>query len=330
VGQVLDWYFENIYRTLEGPGVLPFYCDPERVGHFAVAPDELATGKPTALFGFFVAQAMFQARRDVLIMEQQRGMRRRDATSLLSPALLRRKMSESDCAVLASSKEFDRQCSVAKTGLVADCARHHGVRCHVKDATGLLNRVGDMGKLPTSAWLHLLKEGALTRGIEEVTAMSTDPRRRAELLVDRFSRIHRVGRKLATMFVSALSTPPLAPGLTPWFPKIDGNDLVVVDTNVARAVAALRAQPAPSARGYDAAVLWIRNQARAVDLRRFDPALPKYSPRIVQQALYVFCSRSNRASRSDPCADRASECTNCIPRICPFRGSRSAEPRLTA
>ena len=39
----------------------------------------------------------------------------------------------------------------------------------------------------------------------------------------------RVGRKLATMFVSALSTPALAPGLTPWFPDIDGNELVVVD-----------------------------------------------------------------------------------------------------
>jgi len=41
------------------------------------------------------------------------------------------------------------------------------------------------------------------------------------------------------------STPALAPGLTPLFPDINGNVLVVVDTNVARAVDALRKPGAP-------------------------------------------------------------------------------------
>jgi hypothetical protein len=134
--------------------------------------------------------------------------------------------------------------------------------------------------------------------------------------VKRFAQIHRVGRKLATMFVSALSTPALAPGLTPWFPEIDGNDLVVVDTNVARAVDALRKPGAPKT--YQAREEWIREQAALIDLRAFNPALPRHSPRVVQEALYAFCSRSNRLARGDRCAARATPCRGCAPRICPF------------
>ena len=154
------------------------------------------------------------------------------------------------------------------------------------------------------------------------TAVSTilfaegSPTRRAALLVERFARVHRVGRKLAMMFVSALSTPALAPGLTPWFPDIDGNDLVVVDTNVARAVDALR--PPGASKTYDARERWVREQAAQLDLREFRPDLPSYSPRLVQQALYAFCSKSNRVARGEPCAERAVPCAGCAPALCPF------------
>src|SRR5208283_2884813 len=43
------------------PGVLPFYCDPDRVGRFAVDPRALAAGEDNALFKLFVGLSMYQA-----------------------------------------------------------------------------------------------------------------------------------------------------------------------------------------------------------------------------------------------------------------------------
>jgi hypothetical protein len=146
--------------------------------------------------------------------------------------------------------------------------------------------------------------------------------------VERFARVHRVGRKLATMFVSALSTPALAPGLTPWFPGVDGNDLVVVDTNVARAVDALREPGA--AKTYDARERWVREQAARLDLREFRPDLPSYSPRLVQQALYAFCAKSNRVARADACSGRAAPCAGCAPALCPFATSMGGADALAS
>ncbi len=125
------------------------------------------------------------------------------------------------------------------------------------------------------------------------------------------------------MFVSALSTPALAPGLTPWFPDIDGNDLVVVDTNVARAVDALREPGA--AKTYGARVRWVRDQAARLDLRMFRPGLPSYSPRLVQQALYAFGSKSNRIARGDDCSRRRTPCIRCAPDLCPFAARMTQE-----
>jgi hypothetical protein len=187
----------------------------------------------------------------------------------------------------------------------------------VKDATVLFNRMGDMGKLPTSAWLGLWKYGGVRKVIADVCGLEASPTRRAALLVERFTRIHRVGRKIATLFVSALSTRALAPGLTPWFPDIDGNELVVVDTNVSRAVDTLRVKGA--AKTYRAREEWLREQAAHIDLREYRSDLPAYSPRLVQQALYAFCSKSNRSERLDPCAQHSALCADCAPMLCPFQ-----------
>ncbi len=140
-----------------------------------------------------------------------------------------------------------------------------------------------------------------------------------------FARRHQ---EMRTVFVSALSTPALAPGLTPWFPQIDGNELVVVDTNVARAVDALR--PPGASKTYDARERWVSEQAAKLDLRTFEPELPAYSPRVVQEALYAFCSKSNRVARGDACAGRSAPCAECAPTLCPFApfGAASERRRL--
>ena len=223
--------------------------------------------------------------------------------------------------VMAAS--VDETCHQALVGgAQAGLQRQQPRRCEVRVLDGArlptvaFHRMGDMGKLPTSAWLRLWKDGGVRELLANVCRQETVPTKRAALLVKRFAEIHRVGRKLATMFVSALSTPALAPGLTPWFPDVDGNALVVVDTNVARAVDALRKPAAP--KSYDAREAWVREQAALLDLRSFSPALPRYSPRLLQEAFYAFCSRSNRIERGDLCATRSTPCPGCAPRICPF------------
>ena len=48
VGRVVRWYVEHVYRRFEGPGTVPFYCDPARVGHLAVDSEALARGDADA------------------------------------------------------------------------------------------------------------------------------------------------------------------------------------------------------------------------------------------------------------------------------------------
>ncbi len=310
------WYFGNLFGRIEGGGILPYYCDTQRVGRFAVRPDELARGAGEALFRLCVGMAMFQARRDVVIMRQQRMSSAALVRRLTSPSTLRRAIGKNGCPKLASPDLFDLGCDVARIRGAADCGLRPGAMCHVKEATIAFNRTGDMGKLPTSAWLRLWKAGGFRDLLRGALAQEREPTRRAALLVNELARVHRVGRKLATMFVSALSTPALAPGLTPWFPEVDGNELVVIDTNVARGVDALRGVEAP--RTYAARERWIKEEAAKLDLKRFRRDVPSFSPRLVQQALYSFCSKSNRAARGDGCVGLQAPCASCAPALCPF------------
>ena len=313
---VVTWYFALPAEARTGAASLPFYCDPAKIGAFAVDPAALALGDDAALFQLFVTLSMYQALRDVVIMEQQRSLPRSAMRAVADLGSVRRAVTKHACPVLRSADLFEQGCDVTKVGGVVDCGRCPGVPCLVKTGTTTFNRMGDMGKLPTSAWLTRWSGGGVRAVLAEICGEEPSPTRRAELLVHRFAKVHRVGRKLATMFVSALSTRALAPGLTPWFPEIDGNELVVIDTNVAQAVDTLRRRGAPKT--YDARARWVREQAAQLDLREYHPDLPSYSPRLVQQALYAFCSKSNRVARGDACAARSTPCSSCAPSVCPF------------
>ena len=300
--RILGWYFANVYGRREGPGILPYYCDPARVGSFAVEPAALAAGHPHALFRLFVCMSMYQARRDVVIMAQQRAMPRAAVAMLTSASLIGRMAKKIDCGFLGSGDAFDSGCDVHKADGHADCGHRPGLACPVKFATEVFRRTGDMGKLPVSAWLHLWRGRRFaTEALSEV-AMINEPSERAVMLVHELSRVYRVGRKLATMYVSALSTPAMAPGLTPWHPTMDGNALVVVDTNVQQVVDRLRGC---GPKTYQARADWIRRQAGTIDLRAFRADLPAYSPRLVQQAVYAFRSKSNRRANGEPFPETA-------------------------
>lgn len=315
---VVRWYFDTVFGRFEGPAVLPFYCDEAKVGRFAVDPAQLAVGEEETLFRLFVGLAMFQARRDVLIMKQQRLMTGAEVASLSSVARLRSQIERSECRHLKGGADFEAGCSVRKLHGLVDCDEHPGAPCHVKDATRSFRRMSDMGKLPTSAWLRVGVHGWAHLYTQ---ALRADPRPdvRAEILVRSVGQVHRVGVKLATMFVSALSVPALAPDRAPWFPEVDGSRLVVVDTHVARAIDLLAGPTASRTRV--ARVAWMRARAAEIDLGSFAD-VPSYSPRLVQQALYWFCSRSNRAARGDRCSvGRAASCSACVTELCPFVGN---------
>ncbi len=326
--RIVQWYADVAHGRWEGAGTTPHYCDPARVGPFAVDATALAAGDDDALFQLFVTLAMYQSRRDVDVMDIQRTMPARAARSMIQPKRLAVLVEDSPCARLDAASTFDAGCDVYRElerGRTS-CKHRPRTRCHVKDATTAIGRMGSMGKLASSAWLHLRDDGGgLNAQLARIGA-DRSPSDRADAMITYLVGFCRVGIKLATMFVSAIATPALAPGLTPWWPRVDANHLVVVDANVGRVVDALRPRGSNS---YTAQAGWFRRIATTIDLRRIDRRWPRTSPRLVQQAAYVFRSRSNRSSRADPCATLTRPCARCVPSVCPFAGRMDAtrQPR---
>ncbi len=295
---------------------MPFFCDRSKVGSFAVSFAALASGNETATFRLFVALSMYQALRDVVIMRHQRCLHPAQVAAVAGLRTVRHGTRSTACVALRTAREFSVLCNVRRTTSGIDCSRLPGSACHVKTATAVFNRMGDMGKLPTSAFLTAWSRGGVRSLLKEVIDEEFSPTKRASLLVERLGRVHRVGRKLATLYVSALSTPALTPGLSPWFPGVNGNQLLVIDTNVARAVDVLRR--GSGARTYSAREAWLRHHSQNIDLREFRKDVPSCSPRIIQQAIYKFCSKSNRAANGDMCSASSLQCAGCVPRLCPF------------
>ena len=69
---------------------------------------------------------------------------------------------------------------------------------------------------------------------------------------------------------------------------------------------------------YAAYATWLRDHADRIDLTAMRPDWPRHSARLVQQALYWFRSRSNRAAAADRCSTRTAPCPACVPSVCPF------------
>ncbi len=315
---ILDWYVASVYARVEGPGVVPFYCDPAKVGLAAVDPVSLAKADEAALFKLFVSLAMYQARRDTVIQSQQRGWSREKANALLSLPSLRRRLSACPCPHLADAEQIENGCTVTKVGKAISCT-HPDLACPIRLAATTWDRMADLGKLPASAFQRIWAQGG-TASLLRKSDHEPDPTVRLEQVVSEISHVYRVGRKLATLFVSALSTPALAPGLTPWWPRLNGNLAIVLDTHAGRAVDHLAGGKA--AGSYQSRTDWLRRVSEKVDLQRLRKDLPSYSPRLVQQALYAFGSKSNRRGWKLPCAGE------CRSTLCPFCSpSSQASPR---
>ena len=157
IRSTVHWYVDGAERAR-----VPFYCDPHRVGGFAVSPEALAAGDNASIFGLFVTLSMYQALRDVVIMRQQRLLPQISLRAITDLDFVKRSIARHTCTALRSADSLEKECDVAKYGKVVDCGTCPGTACHVKDATVVFNRMGDMGKLPSSAWLRLWKGGGVS------------------------------------------------------------------------------------------------------------------------------------------------------------------------
>jgi hypothetical protein len=317
---VVRWYFERYRGTRDDLGSAAMFCDSSRVGQFAVTRSELAAGTPAALFRVFVAAALFQRLQDVLVFKILTGIRGRDVDELTSSRRLVRLARLSPCPFLKTHSDVEVHCDLSKHPVTreGDCAQHSEIDCHLKRHTVLLKRYGDFGKVPTSAALLLDEEGVRDlRALRMKVLRSVGaPCERAAALLATLRRVWRVDRKIAAMFLAAVSNPDLSPGLSPWSEGVDWTRFVVIDSNADNFLSVIGYG---GARTYAAREEFVRALAEKIDLTQEDRAVHAFNPRIVQQAMYLFMSETNRRASGGDCAQRGA-CLSCpkpVRTLCP-------------
>jgi hypothetical protein len=319
------WYLDHHFRRPSDPGVVDMFCDPARVGAFAVERDALRAGRGAALFRLLVATAMFQRRQDVQILRILRGMSTVDADEIGDVDRLLRLVDDTNCEHMRTTTSLVARCDLAKdprTGLGC-CDANAGVACHLKRHTVLLKRYGHFGKVPTSIALMVREAGVddLSGVRRKVMAAERDPLVRARLLEAELSRAWRVNQKIASMFLSMVTNPDLSHGLAPWSRGLDWTYYVVVDSNVDLFLASIGYDGSGS---YDARREFVRAIAREIDLSELDSTLHAFNPRLVQQAMYLFMSAANRRVADGDCIQLAPSACAACPRAlrtrCPAHG----------
>ena len=320
---ISGWYLNRYHGTPNDIGVASMFCDSERIGEFAVGRDALAAGDGSALFRVLIAATMFQRRQDAQILRILQGISRSDADEITDAPGLVKSADESPCIHLRSNATLIRDCDLGKDPVtkVGVCSRRPKLACHLKRHTVLLKRYGHFGKVPTSAALNHRDYGVCNPSALRIAVLrdSEDSMERAAELKRRLSGAWRVSEKIAALFLSAVSNPDLSPGLAPWSEGIDWTRYVVIDSNVDLF---LKHTNYPGPWTYAARSAFIRRLAKRVDLADWD--LQRFNPRIVQQAIYLFMSESNRRGSLVDCAQGApASCRTCPPLLrglCPLGG----------
>ena len=331
---VTRWYLENYYGTTADTGLSAMFCDPARVGYFAADPAALAAGEGAALFRLLVTMTMFQRRSDAQIMRVLRGIDRADALELTDAARLLELAAQAGCEHLASTQAIKDGCDLAKDRetKLGVCGQRPGLSCHLKRHTVLLRRYGHFGKVPTSAALMVRDSGAADLAALKTSVWSSvdDPLERALALERALCKTWRVSEKIAAMFLSAVTDPDLSGALAPWREGVDSTRFVVVDSNVDLYLKAVGYRGAWT---YSARRSFVQRLAQGVELDELRAGLSRYNPRLVQQALYMFMSLSNRRENDGDCSyEGVAACGACQPELSAICGrcALAPDPRRTA
>lgn len=319
---VVEWYLHHHFGSPFDPGVVEMFCDPARVGAFAVDRAALRAGDSRALFRLLVATAMFQRRQDVQILRILQGISARDADEIADMDRLLALVDEGDCEHMRTTVSLADDCDLTKDPRTRRgcCRANRKVSCHLKRHTVLLKRYGHFGKVPTSIAL-MVREAAvpdLAALRRKVVADELDPLSRAKAMERELSRAWRVSQKIASMFLSMITNPDLSRGLAPWSEGVDWTYFVVVDSNVDLFLESIGYRGIGT---YEARREFVRAIAREIDLAALSPGLHSFNPRLVQQAMYLFMSEANRRAISADCMHRSpSACAACprpVMRRCP-------------
>lgn len=320
---VVRWYLDVHHGRQGDPGLVGSLCDPARLGFFAVDPQALAALDGDALFRMLIGVTMFQRRQDVQIAAILRGMTPERADELTNQRTLLAMADGCGCPNVRSAQALASSCDLAKDpeSKVGTCATSPGLDCHLKRHTVWMRRYGHFGKIPTSAALVVREAGASDLGdlIRRVRRSPGTKAQRAEAVEAALCGVWRVSDKIAAMFLSLLANPDIAPGGEGW-DDVDWRRYVVVDSNVDLFLKAVGYRGASS---YDARRRFVQELARDIDLRSMKRGLRRYNPRLVQQAMFLFMSASNRRSlRHDCMHKRPASCEGCprlVSALCPVR-----------
>lgn len=309
---VVRWYLDRYRGTVDDLGGPATFTQRARVGCFSASPAAFERGEPRALFRIFIAMTLFQRRQDQQVFRILRGMKGADVRQVSEVRMLNSARLRGGCRMLRTSGALHEQCDLSKLpgAPLGTCGVAPNTKCYLKRHTVLLKRYGHFGKVPTSAALMLSESGV--RDLRDLHARalahSGDPQARARFLEAALMRVWRVNRKIAAMFLSALCNPDLGPPRAPWREGVDWTPFVVIDSNTDLFLASV-GYTGPGT--YDARLEFIRELSRRIDLSRLDRGLHAFNPRIVQQALYTFMSRSNRRNASVDCSRRSGACSRC-------------------
>ena len=298
--EVVKWYLEVYYGTDYDLGLIPMFCNSAIVGHFAVEKDQIASGEPTALFKLLTTVVMFQRLRDSHVLGILRKISLEDTLELTSMDKLIYQAKACVCARPKTNQGLIQLCDLSKDDVTKRgvCSVAPDYACYLKRHTELLRRYGHFGKVPTSAALVISEFGDLNQLREKVFAKSSDLHERAMLLEQALSKAWRISHKIAAMYLSILTVPNLGLDIAPWSHGIDWRHFVVIDGNVD---AFLNNIKYSGSHTYAARRAFVQKLAKGVNLSTYNPALVDYNPRLVQQAMYIYMSKSNRmANPADP------------------------------
>ncbi len=309
---ITAWYMRYYYSTAEDVGVVSMFCRPDRVGHFAIDRTALAAGSPDAIFRLLVTITMFQRRSDLQIMRVLREITHGDALELTNVAKLL-SLADEGCEFARSLDLLLKQCDLRKSTDTKQgiCDQRPSSNCHLKRHTELLKRYGHFGKMPTSTALMLRAQGVsdLPSLRARIWAQTSDPHMRALALERAISGAWRISEKIAAMYLSALTNRDLSGDLAPWADGVDADYFIVIDSNVDLFLKAINYGGPKTYRGRRA---FIQALASRIPLNDLHPGVRRNNPRLVQQALYMFMSKSNRrANAADCCHDAPASCSRC-------------------
>jgi hypothetical protein len=280
------------------------FCREDRVGHFAADAMALSAGDGDMLFRLLVTMTMFQRRSDLQIMRVLQGISEPDAREMTDAKVLLGLSDTLACQNAGNLSSLKERCDLTKDpeSKRGACSSHPETPCHMKRHTELLKRYGHFGKMPTSAALAIRKNGVgnLAELKDRIWEDTKCPTERAIALEQAISHSWRVSKKIAAMFLSAVTNQDLSGNLAPWAQGVETSYFIVIDSNVDLF---LKATGYAGSMSYEARHKFIQTLAERVPLDEYRADLTHYNPRIVQQALYMFMSESNRRAISRDCSN---------------------------